>query len=912
MSFQLHSSEDFDVSTSDVNLHSDLTPARDSHVSGTFQLEVDQLNTFFSSVHINVADNVRTISGALPENILLTDYETLGNANTRTLQSLYFKAIACALYGAGTTDTRNAAQIGSAQILTTSSPVNDSSQVNSTLWSNAFELATEASSKFSLALDAHRSGEWLTDLLEDMHTNTLSGRSMLSPVDSDEPNDTFKPNFQVNDALFLYFTMITRTDDGSLGTTRQDDQGTGDDGFRFNNPPLNKIRIGLNILARSSLDNEVVSQVIAAGLLEDQLSVQASVKMAALEAHTAVVLLTNQSFANGTVVISPDFYIHTNSVGASEKVTGSTAGKVFRLSEDVVFNPNPVNAIAADPANPTGAEIAAGGFPLGSQTVGGGGLYDDAAFGLGFFAALVVSGSNLVVDLGGFTIKQAEEHALQQRFFAVVELADSPFIANQGPFSFTTGLSAANNVLVKNGTIGRSSHHGIHGNLGVDVLLKDLVISDYETAAVALNGVTGGYFENITATGTSTNIPTLASWSQVKFLHKFIKHLQASSAVTLNSLSANDVITNLENAMKGTYEELIDGATGQLLAPAAATTNALFRNESRKADGSAAYGILVNKKGIAVDGLPTERTDSSKNVYMKNVAINSTDIDVNGIAAIEREDTNGVETDPIGAVLITQNGSTVDNEGRYTGNVLSDAQLWTAKSIIGGADVYHSSTARNSISQRTLDWAENNETLGEAQIHYKFNRDSMNHILKGAIGLFVGGSENVVCRDVTVDGVANSTKRYALQEEDLDGWSVPAARQANYDAYVNATAPTANASLSGSAIADSRGFLVSAGKDVFFHDCSSLNINSKLGFTRGYDTILNSEEVTFKLCHAEDLNAGTDLLGTLQELQDRIPPMKKPDSVGYSIDDTSSLVQFDSVTVENLTSVIGDTINFST
>lgn len=47
-----------------------------------------------------------------------------------------------------------------------------------------------------------------------------------------------------------------------------------------------------------------------------------------------------------------------------------------------------------------------------------------------------MSGNNIVLDLNGHSIQQTEEHALMQRFFAVVETASGPFIPKQGPGHF--------------------------------------------------------------------------------------------------------------------------------------------------------------------------------------------------------------------------------------------------------------------------------------------------------------------------------------------------------------------------------------------------------------------------------------------------------------------------------------------
>ena len=58
---------------------------------------------------------------------------------------------------------------------------------------------------------------------------------------------------------------------------------------------------------------------------------------------------------------------------------------------------------------------------------------DEIRFGysLGFFAAMAIECDNVIVDLNGYIFQQHLEHSLQQRFFAIIELADQPFIPNK-------------------------------------------------------------------------------------------------------------------------------------------------------------------------------------------------------------------------------------------------------------------------------------------------------------------------------------------------------------------------------------------------------------------------------------------------------------------------------------------------
>lgn len=115
-------------------------------------------------------------------------------------------------------------------------------------------------------------------------------------------------------------------------------------------------------------------------------------------------------------------------------------------------------------------------------------IFDSNAYGLGYFAALAITAPNVELYLNGHSIEQSAGHALLQRFFAVIELADSPFIANAGPAQFVrdgTTFQAASNVLIQGpGIIGRSSHHGIHGNNNVNVVIKNVTFEDFEVAAV--------------------------------------------------------------------------------------------------------------------------------------------------------------------------------------------------------------------------------------------------------------------------------------------------------------------------------------------------------------------------------------------------------------------------------------------
>ena len=77
-------------------------------------------------------------------------------------------------------------------------------------------------------------------------------------------------------------------------------------------------------------------------------------------------------------------------------------------------------------------------------------------------------------------------------------------------------LNAARNVVIKNGKLGRASHHGIHGNDNENVVISDLVINDWEVAAISLNHVKGLRVRRVSA-ASRRDVPVTGSFSVGRF-----------------------------------------------------------------------------------------------------------------------------------------------------------------------------------------------------------------------------------------------------------------------------------------------------------------------------------------------------------------------------------------------------------
>eukprot|EP01084_Bolivina_argentea_P136714 240786_1 len=96
------------------------------------------------------------------------------------------------------------------------------------------------------------------------------------------------------------------------------------------------------------------------------------------------------------------------------------------------------------------------------------GLYTyNGLYSLGFFAGITVECDDVTIDLDGHSMEMAYPFYLQQRFFSLIELGNRQFIAGQGiPSSYDDDTQEIypSSIQIKNGLLGLSSHHAIHGN----------------------------------------------------------------------------------------------------------------------------------------------------------------------------------------------------------------------------------------------------------------------------------------------------------------------------------------------------------------------------------------------------------------------------------------------------------------
>ena len=158
----------------------------------------------------------------------------------------------------------------------------------------------------------------------------------------------------------------------------------------------------------------------------------------------------------------------------------------YILMEDIVFDFN-----AGDVESPNSGD---GWWPREEQEAEYPGAYRkrDEYF-MGFFAGITVEADDVTLDLNGFSVAMSVPFYYQQRFFSCIALKSVAFPLNQGPGNFGMTPKYANNVHIKNGDIGLSSHHGIHGHFNHNVTITDVHVYGFET-----HGIQMSYFKDLT------------------------------------------------------------------------------------------------------------------------------------------------------------------------------------------------------------------------------------------------------------------------------------------------------------------------------------------------------------------------------------------------------------------------------
>lgn len=375
-------------------------------------------------------------------------------------------------------------------------------------------------------------------------------------------------------------------------------------------------------------------------------------------------------------------------------------------------------------------------------------------FVLGFFAMIVIQSNNVVLDLNGFKIQQSDLFFHQQTFYSHIELGSSPFIMEQGPAFFGKNIDNCNNVVIKNGHLGKTSHHGIHSpGYCNNLIFENLTIEEFAVGAIHLNGSHNVYINDVHIDNQKMKIEFNSLFSQAQFIIPFLERIDENETIILEGIELT--IKTIKQIIQNDIDQVYLYVDDPVNHPYPKT--GVFYNEGGL--DANMYGIVLNSKGVAVNGfkdLKQEFNVGNNNIVLHNVSIkniSSKGSEIKVLTNNDHEDNTygkGGMVGPVGDVFDFE--KCTNKNGYYSGNCLSNAQLAVAKFL---------PNTRVNIPVPILEWASNmnniklEDVIKNNNYYILHGRDSMSHIMKGNIGIFCSQTYRLVINNTNIDNITN-------------------------------------------------------------------------------------------------------------------------------------------------------------
>lgn len=576
-----------------------------------------------------------------------------------------------------------------------------------------------------------------------------------------------------------------------------------------------------------------------------------------------VTLLYNKDFTDGTFQIKK--------------------GGLYVMCEDIIFNPDEIN--------------------LTTDTK----YTSNKAYRMGFFAAITVECDDVVIDLQGHTIRQSYEHYFKQRFFSVIELGSSPFISEQGPALVNQKATeypymSSSNCMIINGTIGLSSHGGIHGNNNTNILLQQLTIQDFETTGIQLNGVKKTFIDCATIKGITVapvNSLTFTLLQHKKKLEQiisdtpeiedYILSIDASNNVILSHTDTLTDVCRIENALIQPFKDadLIHVSQGGQTTVAAtlrsiwvkikaitgifnhigdsldaqikhfATTESTHTQTGETVgcpDGSVIHGILIHQSGVAIGELtdacatqggpccPVAHSTSKCSKNAESVTIHNCTI---SNLLLNSHETCGLFDTTSKKFIRDYTSAVLDCETVFPGGVLSIIRVLVNQSK---TTKWPSAVQKLLIFGREM-YSWDTFLTDMSTVEFRFNIDIMAHISKGTFGIRVEDVTGLSIENVTYSDSQNlSAVQYPRK-------ALPKSAVVKSQIVSSLMDQVSDYAFGG---ADSRGIFLGNCKGYLLTQITLKNLYSVMGLSQGVD---------IGLCHNGNLHGlhTSQLIGIISD-----------------------------------------------
>lgn len=503
---------------------------------------------------------------------------------------------------------------------------------------------------------------------------------------------------------------------------------------------------------------------------------------------------------------------------------------------------------------------------------------------IGWFAAISVeTDTSVVIDLNGYTL-QAEQEFIDKHIFNVfadIELDNCPFSGKLfgfpdykdgfANFKGDTYFNAAKNVVIKNGTLSRSGHWGIHGNNNENIFVHDLVVKDWEVRGVELIGLKNGCIKDVEISGLEHTINTsvpLVGALQVKYLlEKLLTYgvYQAESQhrKLVDFLESNPGYLNPP-------QTIATGTIGGIFLTGAGVSNVGFPVTNQMCSQAAA----ITDGGIAHDV-------EIENVYVHDILVNSIQYVSIGSNQIG-PDGNIIRLEGVGilpgASLFWHDA--YDKNGNFSPNEILRSLVLVARTMIHYKPELKKTVPKNFLSIVDSILTNDHETFIK-NVTPVFTYPS--HKIKGLFGIRIEGAHNISVKNCKVENLKSVGNPCQELSEIFDAKYFIKGRHA-----VNADGedPTYRGN-------DIWAYECAASKNCIFIGCSAKNIESYYGNPFGFELITDVQDSHLIDCYAESIIGGSDIIDSHLNLPS--------ESYGFRVQRTDQANRFINCTASNVT-----------
>ena len=318
------------------------------------------------------------------------------------------------------------------------------------------------------------------------------------------------------------------------------------------------------------------------------------------------------------------------------------------------------------------------------------------------------------------------------------------------------------------------------------------IIRNFEVAGIQLNGFKGVIINDVKIGPSSKDVVVRGYYSAGRFVLQAYYDLMSKFPTEWGNFTVNfsggnnktlqEIFDELRDCMDIVFRRGLNRETKKdKQYPLRQMCIKLFENPTQIPDGSAIYGLLLNSKGVAVNGFgdSSNLEGQGEDILVRNVDISDLMLDTNEIPAIYFSECDNssmnifdpieirgtIPQGPFGEILDVRlmfdmdYWDTIDKAGNisslpYVGNPLSNAQLGLYafyKEYNNASDIFGTK-----ISDILYEWAmEGGIDYLPDCVNYICNSDLMFHTNKGIVGIRVDGIENAVFRDICINDLTN-------------------------------------------------------------------------------------------------------------------------------------------------------------